>query len=427
MLIRSLTKEQAYRAKYEWGFWARDSQWPPEWAWLVWLLLAGRGMGKTRTGVEWVKMQVEAGVCKRVALVARTAADVRDVLIEGESGLLSVSRPSFYPKYQPSMRRVTWPNGAIGTTYSADEPDLLRGPQHDGALCDELASWRYLEETWNNLLLGLRLGFHPQVVVMTTPRPIKQLTTLLADPTIAVTRGSTYENLENLAPPFRKQILEKYEGTRLGRQELHAEILEDVEGALWNRALIEGTRRPAASLPPMQRIVVGVDPAVTSGEHSDETGIVVVGKGRDGRGYVLADRSGRFTPDGWANRVVVAYDEFRADKIIGEANNGGDLVEKTIRTVSALVNYKKVHASRGKYKRAEPIAALYEQKRISHVGMFAELEDQMCVCVPEGSDQHDDRCDALVWALTELFLDPYDVPSVAPALDGLTKDSLWNL
>jgi phage terminase large subunit-like protein len=405
-LIRSLTKQEALEAKYEWGFWARDNQWPPDWPWLVWLLLAGRGTGKTRTGVEWVKMQVETNTCKRLALIARTAADVRDVLIEGESGLLSVSRPNFYPKYQPSMRRLTWPNGAHATTYSADEPDLLRGPNHDGALCDEFASWGYLTETFDNLLLGLRLGVHPQVVVMTTPRPIKQLKTLLADPTTAVTRGSTYENLENLAPPFRKQVMEKYEGTRLGRQELYGELLEDVEGALWTRAMIEKTRYTTKQqLPSMSRVVIGVDPAVTSGEDSDETGIVVVGKGVDGRGYVLADRSGRFSPDGWANRVVIAYDEFKADRIIGEANNRGDLVEKTIRTVSPSVSYKKVHASRGKYKRAEPVAALYEQGRISHVGMFAELEDQMCIFTPEGMDTSPDHADALVWACTELFLE----------------------
>lgn len=350
-------------------------------------------------------MQVETGTCKRLAIVARTAADVRDVLIEGESGLLAKSHPRFYPKYEPSFRRITWPNGAIATTYSAEEPDQLRGPQHDGALCDEFASWRYLQETWDNLLLGLRLGTHPQVVVMTTPRPIKQLKTLITDPTSAVTRGSTYENLENLAPPFRKQVMEKYEGTRLGRQELYGDILEDVEGALWNRAMIEKTRVTGARLPQMKRVVIGVDPAVTSGEDADETGIVVVGKGTDGRGYVLADRSGRFTPDGWASRVVIAYDEFKADRIIGEANNGGDLVEKTIRTVGKSVSYKKVHASRGKYKRAEPVAALYEQGRVSHVGMFAEMEDQMCMFIPEGMDTSPDRADALVWSLTELFLE----------------------
>jgi phage terminase large subunit-like protein len=682
-------------------------------------------------------MQIESGTCKRMAMVARTAADVRDVLIEGESGLLSVSRPSFYPKYQPSMRRVVWPNGAQATTYSADEPDLLRGPQHDGALClvgetrvlmhdlsekpikdisvgdvvmtrngsravtnyaltkrqsdklvqlqcldgrviigtanhpvwvggqgfiplgsitegmkvcvtnalngvgtygiapsavtihgrsgfigrfgnpftglfrrvitsiirtkinlitiliilnylpirniagytfdtcwrliasrlssilkrltpdfalsecsaflsacnaggntiagpklpedfvlqnvlsafvggallanlvdvntaeslirlyeerngiapsgatifrqksgqvqeqcepflalivrrhltvneatpafvgdhapslsmmpivsveklswredvyniavegeheffangilthncDELASWRYLTETWDNLLLGLRLGTHPQAVVMTTPRPIKQLKTLLADPTTAVTRGSTYENLENLAPPFRKQIVEKYEGTRLGRQEIGGEMLEDMEGALWTRAMIEKARRKAGQIPEMVRIVVAIDPAVTSTEESDETGICVAGKGADGRGYILADRSGRFTPDGWATRAVVAFDEFKADKIIAETNNGGDLVERTIRTVRHSISYKKVHASRGKYVRAEPVAALYEQGRISHIGMFPEMEDQMCSFVPEGMDQSPDRAEAAIWALTELFLE----------------------
>jgi phage terminase large subunit-like protein len=228
---------------------------------------------------------------------------------------------------------------------------------------------------------------------------------LLQAKTTVVTRGSTYENLSNLAPSFRETVVSKYEGTRVGRQELNAEILDDIPGALWTRDMIERTRRPSVQIPHFARVVVAVDPAVSSTDESDETGIVVVAKGTDGRGYVLADRSGRFTPDGWANRVVIAYDEFGADRVIGEANNGGDLVEKNIRTVRKNISYKKVTASRGKYKRAEPVAALYEQGRVSHIGMFAELEDQMCQFVPEGSDTLDDRVDAAVWGLHDLFVE----------------------
>lgn len=403
-LIHSLSEEKLLSLRYAWEVWARDAQLPPPGAWLTWLVLAGRGYGKSRTGAEFVKWKIETKQWNRVALVARTASDVRDVVVEGESGILKVSHPSFYPTYEPSKRRLTWPNGAIATTYSAEEPDVLRGPQHQGAWCDELAAWRF-PETWDNLMMGLRLGDHPQVAVTTTPRPTKLIRDLLKSPSTIVTRGSTYENLDNLAPSFREHIISKYEGTRLGRQELNAEVLDDMPGALWTRAMIEKTRRPAGHLPDMERIVIGVDPAVTSGESADETGIVVVGKGQDGRGYVLADRSGHFTPDGWAARVCTAYDEFAADRVIGEANNGGDLVEKNIRTVNPYINYQKVTASRGKYKRAEPVAALYEQGRISHVGMFAEMEDQMCIFIPEGMDTSPDRADALVWGLSELFLD----------------------
>jgi phage terminase large subunit-like protein len=332
--------------------------------------------------------------------VARTAADARDVLVEGESGLLAVCPSSDRPLYEPSKRRVTWPNGAIATTYSADEPDLLRGPQHDSAVCDELAAWQYPDETWSNLQFGLRLGDKPQSLVTTTPRPIKLLSQLIAMPTTVVTRGSTFDNEANLPASALAEFRARYEGTRIGRQELHGEILDDVPGSCWSRPMIDGAR--VARAPDLSRVVVAIDPAVTSGTDSDETGIVVAGKGTDGQYYVLADRSCRMSPHGWATRAVTAFGEFGADRIVAETNNGGEMVELTIRTVNNSISYTGVHASRGKRVRAEPIAALYEQGKVHHVGSLPELEDQMCSFLPEGNDGSPDRVDALVWGLTFL-------------------------
>jgi phage terminase large subunit-like protein len=288
----------------------------------------------------------------------------------------------------------------MATTYSADEPDLLRGPQHHAALADELAAWKRGEETWSNLMFGLRLGENPRVVVTTTPRPLRLIRELRADPTTAVTSGSTYENRANLARPFLEQIVTKYEGTRLGRQELNGELLEDIPGALWTRTRIDELRVRQA--PQLRRVVVAIDPAVTSGEDSDETGIVSVGKGEDGHLYVLADRTCRDTPLGWARRAIALFRELRAERLVAEVNNGGDLVEATIRSVDRSIPYTAVHASRGKRSRAEPIAALYEQGLVHHVGTFDALEDQMCMFTPDGFDGSPDHVDALVWAATEL-------------------------
>jgi predicted phage terminase large subunit-like protein len=374
---------------------------PPGGDWRVWLLLAGRGFGKTRTLTEWVRDEAESGRRGRLALVAPTVADVRDVLVEGESGILAVSAPGFRPTYEPSKRRLTWPNGALATTYSADEPDRLRGPQHDGAACDEIAAWRY-PETWDMLQFGLRLGADPRAVVATTPRPVRLVRELLAAPTTVVTRGTTHENAQNLAPAFLEQIVARYGGTRLGRQEIDAELLDDTPGALWTRKAIDDLR--VAAHPDLARVVVAVDPAVTSGEDADQTGIVVAGLGVDGHGYVLGDLTCRLSPDGWARRAVNAYHAHRADRLVAEVNNGGELVEATVRTVDRNVSYKAVHASRGKRTRAEPVAALYEQGKVHHVGALPDLEDQMCGYVPDAYDGSPDRVDALVWALTELVL-----------------------
>jgi len=398
-----LPDEDAQTVLDDWRVWARPSQLPPEGAWRVWLLLAGRGFGKTRSGAEWVRAQAESGAAQRIALVAPTARDARLVMVEGESGLLTIAPDDQRPVFEPSKRQLTWPNGALATLFSADEPDRLRGPQFDAAWCDELAAWRY-PAAWDMLMMGLRLGENPRVVVTTTPKPVKLIRALLASPDCAVTRGGTRENADNLAPGFLAAIVKQYEGTRLGRQELDAELLEDMPGALWSRDAIERARVDEA--PVLRRVVVAIDPAASAGDNADETGIVVAALGQDSQGYVLDDLSGRFSPHDWASRALEAYRAHRADRIVAEVNNGGAMVEATLRVLDAGVSYKPVHASRGKLARAEPVAALYEQGRIHHVGAFAALEDQMCAFTggPLSHLASPDRVDALVWALSELML-----------------------
>jgi phage terminase large subunit-like protein len=393
----------------DWRFLGRRNQQVPAGDWTIWLLIGGRGSGKTRTGAEATKQEVRAGRAGRGALVGPTAADVRDVMVEGESGILATADPWFRPTYEPSKRRLTWPNGALATVYSADEPDRLRGPQHDWFWADEIAAWRY-PMAWDQLMLGLRIGQRPRGVATTTPKPVKLVRDLLQHPGVVVTRSTTYDNRANLAEAFLEQVVTKYEGTRLGRQELLGEVLEDVPGALWTWALLERTRL-AAPVPPLRRVVVAVDPAVTSGEDADETGVVVVGLGEDGVGYVLDDRSGRMPAIDWATRAITAYHEHGADRVVAEVNNGGDLVENQLRIVDPTVSYRAVHASRGKRKRAEPIAALYEQGKIRHASVFQTLEDQMVTFVPDPdasprASDSPDRVDALVWGLTDLMLKP---------------------
>lgn len=384
---------------YDWQFWARPEQLPPDGDWRVWVIQAGRGFGKTRTGAEWVRSLAEQGKASRIALVGRTPADIRDIMIEGESGLLAICPPDNRPHWSPSLRRLAWPNGVIATTYSGADPDILRGPQHDAAWCDELASWKYAQATWDNLMFGLRLGDDPRCVVTTTPKPIPLFKDLVKRKTTRVTRGSTYDNIGNLASAFIEQIVAQYEGTRLGQQELKGEIIDDNPGALWKRDQIEALR--VLKAPELVRIVVGVDPEGSSGEGSAETGIIGVGLGVDGHLYVMADNSLRATPNGWARAAVTTYNNLKADRIIGEQNNGGEMVESTVRTVDAHISYKGVYASRGKRTRAEPVSSLYEQKKVHHVGMFAELEDQMCQWEP--GETSPDRLDALVWGATELM------------------------
>lgn len=392
---------------------ARPEQLAPAGNWRFWVILAGRGFGKTRSIGEWGIEQAKTMPGSRGAVVGATAADVRDVLIEGESGIMSISRDDFRPIYEPSKRRLTWPNGSIATTYSADEPERLRGPQHHWSIGDELAAWRY-PLALDMLMMGLRLGDDPRAAFATTPKPVKFLKEFLKDISTVVTRGSTYDNRANLATAFFSQIIRKYEGTRLGRQELNAEILDDAPGALWKRDWLDDPYR-VTKYPDLVRIVVSIDPAPTSGEDSNQTGLTVEGRGVDDHGYLLHSEAMRDLPTAWAKQAVALYHLFRADCIIGEANNGGDMIESLIRAVDANVKYKKVHASRGKVTRAEPVAALYEQHRVHHVGNHAELEDQYCQW--EQGMESPDLLDSAVWGLTELMLGGEEAVEFADAPD----------
>lgn len=417
-ILSELTPEAKASLKWDWTFWARPSQLEPPGNWNTWLVLAGRGFGKTRMGSEWIRKNVCGDTplapppsgWGRIALIAETAADARDVMVLGDSGILASHPKDFRPEWSPTNRRLTWPNGVQAWVYNATEPDQLRGPQHHAAWVDELAKFRYLQETWDQCQFGLRLGDHPRALVTTTPRPLPLIKKLVADPDTYVTRGSTFDNAGNLAKPFLKQIQDRYGGTRLGRQELEGEILGDIPGALWNRDDIDSSR--VYDVPKdLERVIVAVDPAASSAEGSDENGIIVVGMARDNdgyaRGYVLEDGSLRGTPEEWAKKAVTLYRKWSADRIVAEKNNGGEMVETVIRTVDRSVPIKLVHASRGKVVRAEPISALYEQGRVHHVGRFDELEDQMCLFsidnIRNSATGSPDRVDALVWGLTEVF------------------------
>jgi phage terminase large subunit-like protein len=339
--------------------------------------------------------------CKHIALIGQTAADIRDTMVElGPSSIMKVARPEERPVYEPSKRRLTFPNGAIATTFTGEEPDQLRGPAHDTVWIDELAKFKYPNETWDNMEMGLRLGNNPQVFCTTTPRPIPIIKRLVKDPTTIDIRFSTAQNAENLSPTFLKRVMERYAGTRLGRQELEGEILDDNPNALFQRAIIENLR--VRECPQLIRVVVGMDPSVTGNETSDETGIIAGGIAANGHGYILQDASLQASPAEWARAGVRAFYANKADRIVGEVNNGGDLVEVNIRTVDRNIPFTAVHASRGKAIRAEPVAGLYEQGRIHHVGTFPQLEDQMCDWMP-GAAKSPDRMDGLVWCIWELF------------------------
>lgn len=454
--LEDLTDEEADDLLHTWELWARPNQLEPDpilpsgETWTTWLILAGRGFGKTRCGAETIIKWVREGHCRRIALVAEDSADARDVMVEGDSGIIACSPRDFKPKYEPSKRRLTWPNGAIATLFSAEDYDSLRGPQFDGAWCDELCKWRYAQEAWDNLQFGLRLGDHPKQIVTTTPKPLRLLKDIILRSDTAITKGSTMENLVNLAPPFRKAVVDKYAGTRIGRQELEAEILDDVPGALWSRVMIDETRiRPVDSvtpvvLPHFQRIIISVDPAKEISESANETGIMVVGKDGNGHGYVLEDLSIAGTPEEWGRIAVRAFDDWDADMIVYEANQGGEMVAAVLRGAAKslkddglrtadFVPLKDVHATRGKYVRAEPVSQLYEQKKIHHVGTFPELEDQLVEYTPDQSMGYSpDRMDALVWGFTELLvgtvsneglMDYYrqEAQAVADRLKGITK------
>lgn len=414
--LASLSPATLAKLKYNWKFFARPDQLIPDgdW-WTTWLILAGRGWGKTKTGAETIRdwacgpTPLAAGTYRHIGLIAETSGDARDVMVEGPAGILACHPKDFRPLYEPSKRRLTWKNGATASTYNAVEPEQLRGPQHDCLWMDEVAKWRYMQETWDQAQFGLRLGLRPRQIITTTPRPLPLVRKLINDKTCTVTRGRTWDNADNLAAPFLKQIEDRYAGTRLGRQELDGEVLDDMPGALWHRDMLDGLRKPAAPTE-LERIVVAVDPAATSGEDADETGIMVVGVATDedgyARGYVLEDGTLRGTPEEWAKKAVSLYHAWDADKIVAEKNQGGEMVAAVMRAVDRNVPIQLVTATRGKHVRAEPISALYEQGRVHHVGRFDTLEDQMCLFsrdTDRSAGNSPDRVDALVWGLSALF------------------------
>jgi phage terminase large subunit-like protein len=403
--LESLSEAQIETLAHDWGFWARDKQQLPQADFFVWLILAGRGFGKTRTGGETTRIWVKDNAY--VNLIGATADDARDIMIEGESGILAICPPAERPAYVASKRRLEWPNGAISLIFTADEPERLRGKQHYKIWADEVGSWRY-QEAWEQAMLGLRLGAKPQAIVTTTPKPTKLILDLVKDVRNVITTGSTYENRANLAAGFFDYVISKYEGTRLGRQELNAELLTDSPGALWKRDQIDKTRVLKAP-ETLTRVVVGVDPTATS--TGDEAGIITEGMfGNDY--YTMADDSTHGSPQVWATAAVTAYHRFKADCIVAEKNNGGEMVESVIKQVDKTVNVKLVWASRGKATRAEPVAAIAEQGRDHHVGVFAALEDELCMWVP--GDASPNRLDAKVWAVTELMGASGPLPDTQP-------------
>lgn len=388
-----------------WGFaHARQDQHPPKGRWLTWAQIAGRGAGKTRSGTEWIGRVAKKNPGYRIALIAPTTGDIRDTLIEGESGILAKSAPGFVPDWEPSKKRLTWPNGSQAFGYSGEEPDRLRGRQHHVGWVDEPAHMPLIDDVWSNFLFGLRLGVDPRITVTTTPLSIPWLKKLLADEGTVTTRASTYSNLANLPPHFAKIILERYEGTRLGRQEIYGELLGDVEGALWQSHLIEDSRLEVDRAPrEYDRVVVALDPAGTSVRRSDETGIVVVGM-VGGEFYIIADLSGKYSPKGWADRAVSAVERYSADAIVVEVTYGREMVTSTIENATEALDIKPrivpVDSRRGKVIRADPIVALYERKLVHHVGQLEQLEDQLTGWVPGQSSP--DRLDALVHGITDL-------------------------
>jgi phage terminase large subunit-like protein len=420
-----LTDKEAESLLFDWrGFLARPNQMMPDGNWDIWLLLAGRGFGKTRTGAEAVREVVERGTASRIGLIAETAADARDVMVDA---ILRIFPKGSAPQYQSSKRRITFANGAVAYTYNATEPDQLRGPQHDFLWHDEIAKWRYARETWDQAQFGLRLGDHPRQVVTTTPRPIELIKSIISggEGKVHVTRGRTMDNRSNLAGTFLDRIEQRYAGTRLGRQELEAEILGDLPGALWSLASLDAYRLNTA--PDMGRIVIAVDPAVTNTEDSDEHGIIAAGISKDQRGIVLEDASLKGGPSDWARRAISLYRSWQADCIVVEVNQGGDMVSSTLRTVDPHVKIQEVRASRGKHVRAEPIAALYEQGKVAHVGSFAALENQMTQMTSSGyeGDGSPDRLDALVWAMTELFPGMVEKPPDAARFEIKGRRRSW--
>lgn len=427
-LLAELPEADARRLLTDWELWARDDQLPPAAApdgrpWTTWLVLGGRGAGKTRAGAEWVRglalgrPPFADRPVGRIALVAETMTDVREVMVEGISGLLAIHGDDGRPQWEPSRRRLAWPNGAVAQGFSAEDPESLRGPQFGAAWCDELGKWKRADAAFDMLQFGLRLGDHPRQMITTTPRPTALLKRLVADPSTAVTRASTAENAFHLAPGFLSRVLGRYGGTRLGRQELDGEIIEDRADALWSRGALETLREEAA--PALARIVVAVDPPASSRAGADACGLVAAGVDGAGVVHVLADETEQgLRPAQWAAKAVALYKRFSADAVVAEVNQGGEMVRAVLAEVDPAVPVIQVRATRGKYLRAEPVAALYEQRRVRHADAFPALEDEMCDFGPDGltSGRSPDRLDALVWAVTALALGPREA---APRVRGL--------
>jgi predicted phage terminase large subunit-like protein len=418
-LTSSLGSRPELLRRLQWIQTARPNQLPPPGDWDYWLLQAGRGFGKTRSGAEEIAWCMQQSDPIRVAIVAPTYGDARDTCVEGESGLLGCIPHENIDDWKRSLGELVLKNGSRAKLFAAEEPNRLRGPQHHMAWAEELSSWQY-PDAWDQLIFGLRLGQHPKVVITTTPKPNVLTRKVMADPRTVITRGSTYDNAANLAPSALQAFRAKYEGTRLGRQELHAELLDDVPGALWTRGMIEAARLPLSQPPVFKRIVVAADPSGSDGETGDAQGIVVAGVMQDGRAAVIDDGSVREGPDGWGRQIIRLFDLHKADLIVAERNFGGEMVRRVIQTVRAHAPVKLVTASRGKAVRAEPVAALYEQKRVIHLCPMPELEDQMCQLTSDGfvGPGSPDRVDALVWALTELMLTATAARTVNVSLAG---------
>ncbi|MEM6475402.1 MAG: terminase family protein [Pseudomonadota bacterium] len=420
-IAAALSQEERNEFDYHWAYFARPEQLPPQGDWRVWLIMAGRGFGKSRAGAEWTRMIAEAHSEARIALVATSLSEARAVMVEGESGIIACSAPERRPVYEASLRRLRWPNGAQAQLFSAAEPEALRGPQHSHAWCDEIGKWPLSADratrAWDNLVMGMRLGDDPRIAVTTTPRAVPLVQRLLereADGSTVVSRGSTFDNAANLPSRFLTAIESEYAGSQLARQEIAGELLRDTEGALWSRSLLESVRETGAR-PEPRRIVIAVDPPASA--NGDECGIVVAMLGEDDIARVLADCSvAGALPDEWASAAANAASEWEADRVIAEANQGGAMVESVLRAANSTLPIKLVHASRGKSARAEPVAALYAAGRVRHCGTFPQLEDQMCGLMTGGDyagpGRSPDRADALVWAMTELMLGRTKRPSV---------------
>ena len=446
-MIQGLTDVEALELIYDWKFWARPQQLPPDTDWSICFSCKGRGSGKTREGAEWVRGRAEdedPHIGRRIALIAETPADARDTMIEGVAGLLTICPPWNRPDYEPSKRQLTWNNpnfasyGAIAKVFTSAQPDWLRGPEHDTAWADEIAAWRYPDLTWSNMVFGMRMGPDPRVFATSTPKPIALIRKLIKDSAVVKLRGTTYDNAANLSEKYFSQLIAEYEGTRTGRQELLAQLLEESEGALWKRKWLD-RNRGMVELSDLVRVVIGVDPAVTKTATSNETGIIAAGLDYAGNGWLLEDGSGWYSPKEWGDKSIELYERWDADEVVAETNNGGDLVVDNINAAAEeqdmSVKVVKVTASRGKRPRAEPVATKSEANRIKHlermpdgeVPDFEQLEDQLCNWQPDAGHDSPDRLDAYVWAFHRLMIKPAPKPQPMTSPMVRRQSSKWNL